>query len=249
MLLELVPPERIVGVTNLVDDPEISNVAGRYPADVPRLSEADAERIVGLRPDLVCVAPHNSIDFVNLIERSGLPVYRNDAVNSIDEVETGIEQLAARLGEPQRGSELVKRVRTRRAQISERIRTVLERPRVLFWSAGYTAGARSTIDDLIREAGGTNVAAELRLGPSSEITPEQIVAADPDYVLLCRWAGDDRPNRIDTHPVLRGLRAVRMNRVLSVEGRYLTSVSHYVIDGVERVARLLHPECFREQAP
>src|SRR5262249_27427163 len=55
ILLELVPVERVVGVTNLVDDPEISSVPGRYPDHVPRLREADAERIIGLNPDLVCV--------------------------------------------------------------------------------------------------------------------------------------------------------------------------------------------------
>jgi iron complex transport system substrate-binding protein len=249
ILLELVPTDRIVGVTSLVDDPEISNVAGRYPPDIPRLKEANAERIFGLTPDLVCVAPYNSIDFINLLERSGLAVYRNDAVNSIDEIQTGIEQLGKRVAEPEKGRQLAAQMRARRAQLAERLRGVRERPRVLFWSAGYTAGPRSTIDDLIREAGGNNVAAELGMGASAEISPEQMVAADPDYLLLCGWAGDDRPNRVDNHPVLRNLRAVRMNRVLIVEGRYVTSISHYVVDGVERVARLLHPECAREPAP
>src|SRR5579872_91380 len=56
MLLDLVPVERVIGVTFLVDDPEISNVAGRYPPDVPRLRQGDAERIVGMQPDLVCLA-------------------------------------------------------------------------------------------------------------------------------------------------------------------------------------------------
>jgi iron complex transport system substrate-binding protein len=186
ILLDLVPTDRIVGVTTLVDDPEISNVAGKYPANIPRLNEASAERIIGLAPDLVCVAPHNSIDFVNLLKSSGLPVYYNEAVNTIDEVEAGIAKLGERVGEPEKGHQLAARVRQRRNQVAEKVRDVRERPRVLFWSAGFTAGAPSTIDDLIREAGGRNVAAELGLGASAEIAPEQMVAADPDYLLLCR---------------------------------------------------------------
>jgi ABC-type Fe3+-hydroxamate transport system substrate-binding protein len=75
-----------------------------------------------------------------------------------------------------------------------------------------------------------------------------MIAADPDYVLLCRWAGDDRPNQVDNHPILRRLRAVQTNRVLSIEGRYLTSVSQYVVDGVERLARLLHPDRIANEA-
>jgi iron complex transport system substrate-binding protein len=248
MLLDLVPVESIVGVTNLVDDPEISSVPGRYPAQIPRLREADAEQMIGLTPDLVCVASYNSIDFIHLLENSGLSIYRNEAVNSIDEVEAGILILGERVGEPERARELAAKMQQRRRRIAERLKGVTERPRVLFWSAGYTAGPRSTIDDLIHEAGATNVAAELGLGASAEISPERMVAADPDYVLLCRWAGDDRPNQVENHPILRRLRAVQTKRVLSIEGRYLTSVSQYVVEGVERLARLLHPERFATEA-
>jgi iron complex transport system substrate-binding protein len=248
ILLDLVPVERIVGVTDLVDDAEISSVSGCYPAHVRRVHEGDAERIFGLTPDLVCVAPHNSIDFVQMLEHSGLAIFRNESVNSIDEVEAGIEKLGERVGEPERGRRLAEQMRSRRKQIAERLSAMKERPRVLFWSAGFTAGPRSTIDDMIREAGAINVAAELNLGASAEISPERMVAADPDYVLLCRWAGDDRPNQVDNHPILRNLRAVRTHRVLSVEGRYVTSVSQYVVDGVERLARLLHPNCFPSEA-
>jgi iron complex transport system substrate-binding protein len=249
ILPELVPMDRIVGVTFLVDDPEISNVSGRYPAHIPRLRDASAEHIFGLTPDLVCLAEYNSIDFVNLLERSGLSIYKNESVNSLDEVEAGIEKLAERVGETERGRKLAERVRSRRKEVAAKLAGMQNRPRVLFWSAGYTAGPRSAIDDLIRESGGTNVAGELGLGASSEITPELMVSADPDYILLCRWAGDDRPNEVSNHPILRNLRAVRTNHVLSVEGRYVTSVSQYVADALDKLARLLHPECFREAAP
>ena len=248
ILLELVPVERVVGVSNLVDDPEISSVPGRYPDHVLRLREADAERIIGLNPDLVCVAPYNSIDFIQLLERSGFTVYHNESVHSIDEVEAGIQQLGERVGEPERARQLVSQMQARRKAIADRLQGLRQRPRVLFWSAGFTAGPGSTIDDLIREAGALNVAAELGLGDSAEISPERMLAADPDYVLLCRWAGDDRPNQVANHPILRQLRAVQANQVLSVEGRYLTSVSQYVVEGVEQLARLLHPKRFPKEA-
>jgi iron complex transport system substrate-binding protein len=247
ILLDLVPVERIVGVTNLVHDPEISSVPRRYPDHIPRLREADAERIIGLTPDLICVAPYNSIDFIQLLDRSGLAIYRNESVHSIDEVESGIQQLGERVGEPERARRLATQMQARRREIADRLHGLRERPRVLFWSAGFTAGPGSTMDDLIREAGAVNVAAELGLGDSAEISPERMVAADPDYVLLCRWAGDDRPNQVANHPILRRLRAVETNRVLSIEGRYLTSVSQYVVEGVEQLARLLHPDRFPKE--
>jgi iron complex transport system substrate-binding protein len=249
MLAELVPAERLVGVTYLADDPGISNVAGHYPARVPRLRDADVERLLALSPDLVCVAPYNTADTLKLLERSGLALYRNEAVHSLDEIEAGLRQLGERVGEAERGRRLAERMRNRRQAVARRLRGLSQRPRVLFWSAGFTAGRGATVDDLIREAGGVNVAAELGLEGSAEIAPERVVAADPEIILLSRWSADEPQAQIDQHPILRQLRAVREGHVIAVEGRYLTSVSQFAVEGLERLARRLHPERFTTEAP
>lgn len=243
LLCELVPLERVVGVTHLVDDGEISNVVGRYPASVPRLKDKDAERIIGLRPDLVFVAPYNSADFLQVLERSGLPAYRNEAVHSLDEIQEGIAALGQRVGEPQRARALVEQVQGRRQQLTQQVANV-KRPRVLFWSAGYTAGTGTTIDEIIRVAGGANLAADRGMKGSAQIAPEQVIAADPEYVLAARWSGDEHDREIEKHALLRDLRAVREGRVIVISGRHLLSVSHHVMTGAEQLARRLHPECF-----
>ena len=71
--------------------------------------------------------------------------------------------------------------------------------------------------------------------------PEQVIAADPDYILLS-YGPPTQGRRIENHPLLRNLRAVREKRVLSIEARYLTTVSHFVLDGAERLAAKLHPD-------
>jgi iron complex transport system substrate-binding protein len=244
MLAELVPVERVVCVTYLADDPDISNVPDFYPRRIPRLRDTAPERIIALNPDLVCVAPYNSADFLKVMERSGLPVYRNEAYHSIDEIEAGIIDLGKRVGEPARADEVVGRMRKRRKRLADQLRNIGHRPRVLFWSAGFTSGQHTTIDDIIREAGGVNVAAEKDLQGPAEISPEQVIAADPDVILLSRWSADEREGHIENHPLLRNLRAVQEKRVIAIEGRYLTSVSQYVVEGAERLARKLHPDHF-----
>ena len=79
---------------------------------------------------------------------------------------------------------LVESMRERRRRLADQLHDLPRRPRVLYWAAGYTAGRGTTIDDIIREAGGVNVAAELGLEGSPEISPERVVAADPEIVLL-----------------------------------------------------------------
>ena len=93
-----------------------------------------------------------------------------------------------------------------------------------------------------------NVAAELGLEGSAEISPERVVAADPEIVLLSRWKADERQSQVANHPILRQLRAVRESRVIAIEGRYLTSVSQFVVEGAERSARALHPGRFAVEA-
>lgn len=249
ILAELVQPERIVCVTYLADDPEISNVSGFYPKQIPRLKDTDPERVIGLNPDLVCVAPYNSADFLKVLERSGLSAYRNEACHSLDEIEAGILDLGKRVGEPGRAAEVVGRMRIRRKQLVRQVHDVAHRPRVLYWSAGFTAGRGSTMDDIIREAGGSNVAAEKNLDGSAEISPEQVIAADPEYIVQSRWSADEREGQIENHPLLRNLRAVQEKRVIAIEGKYLTSVSHFAVEGAERLARQLHPDRFKKAGP
>lgn len=244
ILSELAPPERVVAVTALADDPGVSNVAGRYPKDLPRIHDANPEPIIALAPDLLCVAPYNSADSLELLTRSGLSIERYESAASLDEIEAGVLRLADRIGEPERGRTLVERMRRRRGRIAEQLQGVSRRPRVLFWSAGFTSGRHTTIDDMIREGGGVNVALELNLEGSAEIAPERVAAVDPDVVLVAYWKADESQAQIANHPILRQLRAVRENRVIAIESRYLTSISQFAVEGLERVARALHPDEF-----
>lgn len=244
ILDELVPHERVVAVTHLADDVEVSNVAGRYATSIARVRDANPEQIIALQPDLVCVALYNTADSLELLVRSGLPIYRNESMSSFDEIEAGLERLGRRVGEPARSRAMVERMQTRRRRLADRLRGVPARPRVLFWSAGFTSGRGSTIDDIIREAGGVNVAAELGLADSVEIAPERVVAADPEVMLISRWKADDRQSEVANHPILRRLRAVREGHVVAIESRYLTTISQYAVEGAERLARALHPDRF-----
>jgi iron complex transport system substrate-binding protein len=244
VLADLVPVERIVGVTFLADDPEISNVAGHYPARILRLRDMNVERIVALAPDLVCVAPYNTADALRLLERSGLALYRNEAIEGIDAIAAGVSRLGARVGEPDRARTLVTSLQAQRRRLADRLQDLPQHPRVLYWAAGVTAGRGTTIDDIIRAAGGVNVAAELGLEGSPEISPEQVVATNPEIVLLPRWKAEEQHGAITNHPILRQLPAVREGRLVTIEGRYLTSVSPHVIAGAEHLARALHPGRF-----
>ena len=245
MLTALVAPERVVAVTSLVDDAGISNVSGRYPTSIPRI-HADLEKIIALHPDLVCVAPYNSADFLALLRKSSLPVFRQEDTHTFAGVEQGIMALGEQVGASERAKAVVAEMERRLSGLRAALASSTARHRGLFWPEGWVLGRNTTIGEMIERAGGINVGAELDQEGAGEISDERILKVDPDVLLLTAWKVEGSPGTMGLPPTLRMLKAVREGRVVSLEGRYLSTVSQFVVDGAERLARKLHPECFQE---
>ena len=83
LLVEMLPPDRLVAVTRWADDQGMSNVAGLVPATAVRLPRADLERLIALRPDLVVVSEYTDADFLHLLDRSGLRHHRMTGLSSL----------------------------------------------------------------------------------------------------------------------------------------------------------------------
>jgi len=242
ILHELVDLSRIVALDVYVDDAALSNVAGRYPASIPRL-RSNVEQILAVRPDLVCASFYNAQDFLEVLAKSGVPSFRYDAVKSFDGIRAGIVALGERVGAKAKAEGIVADMDRRLAAVAKAIDGVA-RPRVLYWSAGWTAGKGSSIDELIDRAGGRNVGAEIGLEGMTQIPLERALAADPDVLLLdARDAHAELRGR-DLPPQLETLRAMKEGRDVRIPGRALGAVSHHVVDGVEALARALHADRF-----
>src|SRR5204863_9658742 len=67
--------------------------------------------------------------------------------------------------------------------------------RVLYYDPpGYTMGARTLVDEMIRRAGGRNAAAEIGVVGPGQIGVEMVLALQPDAIVMPRYggmAGDD----------------------------------------------------------
>lgn len=112
----------------------------------------------------------------------------------------------------------------------------------------YTAGGTNFVDSLITAAGGANVFAEL--GSSyATVSPEQIIAAEPEYVLtVSYYTADDGQSKIDlmkTSADFADVPAVKENNFLSLGGLAVGASSGLQsLDALEALAEFLHPEAF-----
>lgn len=105
----------------------------------------------------------------------------------------------------------------------------------------------------IAAAGGVDVLG--RPGrPSVRIRPETVAEADPDVILLapCGWAADEalRAATVDVMAPFLDTRAVREGRVVALDANaYVSRPGPRLVDGVEILAALLHPDAGLPQPP
>ncbi len=239
VLVEILPPERLVAVTSFADDPDTSNVAGRAPKAAVRFVKADLERLMAVRPDLVVVSEYTDADFLRLLHTSGLRTHRMAGLDTLDGIRRAVLALGDAVGEPAAARALADRFQARLAAVAAR-REGARRPRLLYWANPYTAGAGTTIGALIECGGGVNVGREVGLRGIEPIGAERAFVADPDVVLLGGIKGG--AESLSAHPLLGQMRAVRERRVVDMPTRLLVALSPHLATSCEFLAAALHPD-------
>jgi iron complex transport system substrate-binding protein len=239
ILAEILPRERLVGVTRFADERGTSNIVGRVPPSVFRFQKADMERLVALAPDLVVVSEYTDADFLRLVEGSGIRWHRMEGLNSIAGVRRAIVDLGRVVGAEEGARRLVERYDATLAELSRRL-SGSPAPRVLYWSGDMTAGADTAIGALIECAGARNVGREMGVSGVTPPGAERAFVADPDVILVSSWPGITEA--VTAHPLLSRLRAVRDGRVVVMPNELLIALSQYTADACWDLASRLHPE-------
>jgi iron complex transport system substrate-binding protein len=244
LLFLLVPPERVACVSSFADDPEVSNVAGRYPASVPRLV-ARTEPVLAARPDLIVAAPWNDRAFLSGMKALGVRSLTLDAAEDFEGIERTLLALGKAVGADEAARARAAELRARLLGLERALSRAqpLARPRVLSLSHLVVAGSGTTVDALIHRAGGVNAAAAIE--GHRKLSAEEILALDPDVLLLGQGLDTDAARVLRAYPQLEATRAAKTGRVILLPPRLLTTVSPFLVEGAEQLARKLHPEAFR----
>lgn len=246
ILLDLIGPERLVGVTYLASDATTSNIADRPElAQVPNVIEANPspEQIIALEPDLVFVATFTDAAVIQQLRDAGLPVFAVGFFNSIEAMQENILAIGELVGEPEKAQQMVDQMDADLQAVADAVAGAGgEKPTVLYLaSGGWVAGSATTTDDIITRAGGINAAADLV--DWNQVSEEAIIEMDPDYVILSPYVTEDE---FIANPVYANLKAVQNGHVLAISDAYMSATSQYIVRGVEEVAHFLYPELVPE---
>jgi iron complex transport system substrate-binding protein len=242
LLFALGAEDRLVGVTDFCDHP----AQARRKPSVGGMLSPSLEAIVALRPDLVLVTDEgNRQETFEQLQRLGLPFYGVHA-RRLAEVFEVTTRLAALGGRPAAARPLIAGLE-RRVQAVTAAVAPHRRPRVLYvlWSEPLIVPARAAlVTELITLAGGDSITAG-EPGDYPRLGLEAAVARAPEVIVLARHDAGAGPLARDRWERLATIPAVRSGRIHEVDGSVLHRYGPRVVDGLERLARVIHPEAFR----
>jgi iron complex transport system substrate-binding protein len=241
VLFALGAQDRLAGVTDFCDFPP----AARAKPRVGGMVAPNLESIAALRPDLVIATTEgNREETVLQVERLGIPVFLLNPA-SVEQAMDVVERLGKLADRAAAGEALVAQLRARIDRVAGRV-AGRKRPRVLYvvWPEPLIVpGRASLVSDLLSRAGGASITTEAGAG-YVRYSIEAAVAQAPEVILLARHGAPTSPIAREAWTRFAHLPAMREGRVHDVDGNLLHRYGPRMVDGLEGLARLIHPEAF-----
>ena len=234
--------DRLVGNTSYCDYPE----QAKSIAKVGDTLHPSLERIIALRPQVVVVSTASQLEvFTQQLQSQNIAVIVTDP-HDLEGVFRSIEQLGRVLGHEQQARALVQKLRERTTAVEQRVKQ--EQPVRTFYQVSgeplYTAGHDAFVTDLMQRAGAASVTADVP-GAWPRFSNESALAAKPDAIILPTGGSMGAANA-NVAEALRNSPAVNAGRVYKINDDHLARPGPRAVDGLEEMARALHPNAFKQ---
>src|SRR3990172_3019118 len=236
--------EQVIGRDEFSDYPaeaaSIESVGGS-------MGEYSVEAIVALKPDLVLAAEINSPELVKQLEDLGLTVYYLANPTTLEELYVNLEIVAQLTGEDP--TKLTDSLKARVDTVDEKIMPLSFCPSVFYEidatdpSKPYTYGPGTFGDLLITREGGFNSGGELT-DPHPQISLEQIVVSNPSMIFLGDSMWGVTVESVVARPGWEAIEAVKTSKIFPIDDNLIRRHGPRLVDGLEQLAKLLHPGVF-----
>jgi len=210
----------------------------------------NSEAIVNLKPDLVLAAEINTPEQVKTLEDLGLTVYYLSNPKDLEGMYQNLQLVAKMTGHETEAGKLVESLKERVAAVDEKMASVTEKPSVFYEldstdpNAPYTFGPGTFMDLLISKAGGKNVGSVLG-SPWAQISLEELVVQNPDLIILGDSNYGVTAEAVAARAGWADLSAVKEGHVYPFNDDLASRPGARLVDGLEELAKLIHPELFK----
>jgi iron complex transport system substrate-binding protein len=184
---------------------------------------------------------------VDRLEKLGFQTYVIYPKN-FDDILQSIGHIGQVVNREKEARRIIEEMRKRSQRVIE-LTKGLPRPKVFIQIGDIpivTVGRGSFADDLIRLAGGENIA-----GKEKEVYPrfgmEEILKRSPEVIIISSMnPKGDYQKILQEWTRWKTIPAVKNGRIHLIDSDLLDRPSPRIIDGLEELARVLHPERFKK---
>jgi iron complex transport system substrate-binding protein len=253
-------PQRIVSLTPATTEilfaigagdrvvAKVEDIANFPPeaADIPvvaTFSGVDVEQIVAFEADLVISAGIGLTqgDAVEQLRRADVPVLVTYPT-SVEGALAGVRLIGQATGLSETADSLAIAMEQRIDELERLAATAASKPRV-FYEIDVTGGiftppADSIYGEMFRLAGAEPISGNA----SYSISLEDLVAADPEVILLGDAAYGVTPEAVADRAAWKSMTAVRENRIHPIDDIVVTRPGPRLTEGLEALIRAIHPE-------
>ncbi|MBQ3621188.1 MAG: ABC transporter substrate-binding protein, partial [Methanosarcinaceae archaeon] len=248
LLIALDCEDRLVGIEAKADQRNIYRLAAPELMDLPdtgSVKKFNMEQCIALEPDLIIIPKKLSAQAETLSDLGFTVIVVNP--ESDRELREMITMVGKAVGETGKANDLLKFYDTKLADLRKAV-TDEERPTV------YLAGNSNMFsttpsgmyqNGLIENAGGINAASTLSGDNWKTISPEQLIAWDPDFIIIVPEAAYTAED-VYKEKALSSLKAVRNGRVYAMPSAFEAWDSPVPsgILGNLWLAAVLHGDCY-----
>ena len=228
--------EKLVGVTSFCDYPaEAQNIQKIGDTMTPNI-----ESIIALKPQIVLVSTASQVEaFTEALERQNIAYFVTNP-QSLDSIYKSVRQIGEIFGENSKSSFLADELKKRVADVEARV-SLKQQVKVFLQISKeplYTVGKDSFITDLISRAGGVSATKDVETA-YPKLSKETALALNPEAIILSDSEDNQAPN-----DVFKNSPAVKNNRVFKINADIISRPAPRIVDALEQIAKLLHPESF-----
>jgi len=221
---------------------ELTDIGGGF-------ADYDLETIVALNPQLVIAGGINTPELVQSLEDMGLNVYYLSNPTSLEDMLEAMRTLGRISGHEKQAEDVATELQARIQAVDDALNQDRQLVSVFYEldasdpSKPYTPGPGSFYSHLIYRAGGDNIGDELE-SEWAQASLEFILSRDPHFILLGDAMWGVTAESVAERPGWTALTAVQEGRVLPFDDNLLARIGPRQVDGLEMLAKLLHPELF-----
>ncbi len=240
--------EKVIGVTCYCDFLEDAMKKEKIGGMV----DPNLEKIIALKADLIIAFRGNPLTTLERLRNLNLPVFVLDIGTTIESTLSIVKKIGTVTHTEKRAELLIQSLRERYEKILSALRNVKQEPKVFLSLHGtglWTCGKESFLNDLVKKARGMNIAGNI---PRKWLNynREHLIHEDPEVIIILSKSKKDflkTKKWIQNEAHLEGTKAVDADRIYFLDENMATRQGPRLIQALEELARLLHPQCFEKE--